>query len=250
MHVCHGAAFARAATLNAWPFKEQRLILILRRHEEWHQLEGSHKLFSATSPVRQNVLHRTNFPDELVTLFPAERAHFKKNFPESTIAEADAVVGCDGIHSKICAPGAVPMKEAVAAVGEKTAKNATFYVGLCGPNVKRIPGLTLPELNVWAIFEMGNPLPTFTKGRLVLRRCSSPYHDPRTGFATEDNAALAEFLADERVKTSIEAAVLAFNDVRRERDHWLMKSSSFVGDCVEGMNPDIGGTGRSSTRRW
>ncbi|KAJ6520385.1 hypothetical protein C8R45DRAFT_806773 [Mycena sanguinolenta] len=332
MHVCHGgvhAAFARVATLNAWPSKSTVWFDYYDGMKSGVSPEGSQKLFSITSPVGQNGLHRADFLDELVKLFPAERAHFGKNFEEvtegtdgrlvlkfadGTTAEADAVVGCDGIHSRVrrmvlgadhpsvepvytrkyAYRGAVPMDEAVAAIGEEKAKNATFYLGNkghvltfamkggaqmnivafhddpepwtdtvhltkwstrdaalndfkdFGPDVKKILGLTAPELNVWAIFDMGNPLPTFVKGRLVLTgdaaHATSPHHGSGAGFAIEDSAVLAELLANERVKTpkDIEAAFSAFNDVRLERDHWLVKSSRFVGDCVEGMNRDIG----------
>ncbi|KAJ7200236.1 salicylate 1-monooxygenase sala [Mycena haematopus] len=332
MHVCHGgvhAAFARVATHNAWPSKSTVWFDYYDGMKSGASPEGSQKLFSITTPVGQNGLHRADFLDELVKLFPAERAHFGKHFDEvsegtggklvlkfadGTSADADAVVGCDGIHSRVrrmilgsdhpsveptythkyAYRGAVPMEEAVEAIGEEKAKNAALYLGKeghvltfamkggaqmnivafhddpepwtdtvhltkwstrdaalkdfkdFGPDVKKILGLTPAELNVWAIFDMGNSLPTFTKGRLVVTgdaaHATSPHHGSGAGFAIEDSAVLAELLADERVKTpkDIEAAFSAFNDVRLERDHWLVKSSRFVGDCVEGMNQDIG----------
>ncbi|KAF8146458.1 hypothetical protein K438DRAFT_1628078 [Mycena galopus ATCC 62051] len=332
MHVCHGgvqAAFERVATRNAWPSKSKVYFDYYDGMKSGASPEGSQKLFAVMSPVGQNGLHRADFLDELVKLFPADKAHFGKRlhevtegangklvlkFADGTSAEADAVVGCDGIHSRVrhmilgsdhpsvepiytrkyAYRGAVPIEDAVKALGEEKAKNATFYLGKeghvltfsmkggaqmnivafhddpepwtdtvhltrwstrdaalkdfkdFGPDVQKILALTTAELNVWAIFDMGNPLPTFTKGRMVVTgdaaHATSPHHGSGAGFAIEDSAVLAEILADERVKTpkDIEAAFATFNDVRLERDHWLVKSSRFVGDCVEGMNPDIG----------
>jgi salicylate hydroxylase len=98
----------------------------------------------------------------------------------------------------------------------------------------------------WAIFDLGNPLPAFHKGRIAVTgdaaHATSPHHGSGAGFAIEDSAVMAELLGDDRVRTpkDIEAAFAAYDAIRRERGQWLVKSSRFMGDAVEGMNPEIG----------
>lgn len=109
-------------------------------------------------------VHRARFLDELVKLFPTEHAHFGKrlehyapqgdgtyllSFADGTTATAGAIIGCDGIKSHVrgsmfgfnhpCAnPGyshkvvyraLIPMKDAIDAVGEERALNASLYFG-------------------------------------------------------------------------------------------------------------------------
>lgn len=115
----------------------------------------------------QSTVHRAKFLDEFVKLVPPERAHFGKrvdnveqlqngrvklHFRDGDTAEADCVIGADGIHSvirKFIVPeddpsieptftgcclyrGLVPMDEAVKELGEKYAKNAIIWCGSGG----------------------------------------------------------------------------------------------------------------------
>lgn len=111
----------------------------------------------------QASVHRAHFLDELVKLVPDENAHFGKRlekveekgdrllmtFHDGTTAEADAVIGCDGVKSrtrhmvlgddheatlpvfsgKYAYRGLIPMEKAIGAVGEPLAKNSQMYLG-------------------------------------------------------------------------------------------------------------------------
>ncbi|TGO41849.1 hypothetical protein BHYA_0015g00120 [Botrytis hyacinthi] len=111
----------------------------------------------------QASVHRAHFLDELVKLVPKEIAQFGKRvekveekgsrllmtFQDGTTAEADAVIGCDGIKSrtrhmvlgddhdatspvfsgKYAYRGLIPMEKAIGAVGEYLAKNSQMYLG-------------------------------------------------------------------------------------------------------------------------
>lgn len=115
----------------------------------------------------QNSVHRAHFLDEMVKLFPSEHATFGKrlvsyddngdkgvtlSFEDGTTAEADCLIGCDGIKShvrpiligqdhpaahavfsgKYAYRGLIPMEKAVAAIGDELARNAQMYLGYHG----------------------------------------------------------------------------------------------------------------------
>lgn len=117
----------------------------------------------------------------------------------------------------------------------------------CGPNVTALLKLTKPDLDTWAIFDLGNEVPRFNKGRVCIigdaSHATSPHHGAGAGMCIEDAAVMAELLADERVRTptDVEAALTAFDANRRERGQWLVKSSRHMGDTYEWRTPDIGG---------
>lgn len=110
-----------------------------------------------------NMIHRARFLDELVALIPDECASFGKRlvsvqalydgvrlyFDDGTTAEASALVGCDGVKSKVrrslfgetsnarftgkyAYRGLVPMAKAVDLLGERRARNAQGYLGYGG----------------------------------------------------------------------------------------------------------------------
>ncbi len=112
-------------------------------------------------------LHRGRFLAELVKLFPEGSAMLGKtlvgmqqvaegvvmHFSDGTSEVADAVVGCDGIHSSVrkimvgdapaftdvyCYRGLASMEDAVEAVGEELALNSQVYMGTNG-NVVTYP---------------------------------------------------------------------------------------------------------------
>lgn len=53
---------------------------------------------------------------------------------------------------------------------------------------------------------------------------------------------MAELLADERVQShsDLEAALAAFDAIRKERGQWLVQSSRFIGDCYEWRADGVG----------
>jgi salicylate hydroxylase len=168
MGICDQAmvdAFHRVASYNLWESKRivwfdfvdglspvpapelQPLFTIYGQHEGGHA-----------------ACHRARFLDELVKLLPADIARFQKRlrrvdedprsgklvlaFEDGSTAEADAVVGCDGIKSRTRAlivgedspqatcsyshkyayRGLIPMEKAVEALGEEKAANACLWV--------------------------------------------------------------------------------------------------------------------------
>lgn len=109
-------------------------------------------------------VHRAHFMDELAALIPKEIAHFGKRltgleqldsgmiqlaFEDGTTAQADAVVGCDGVRSKVrqilldkksaledlmfsgkyAYRGLIPMTKAREALGDYLAGNSQMYLG-------------------------------------------------------------------------------------------------------------------------
>lgn len=139
-------------------------------------------LFSMVDPgVGQNAVHRARFLDELTKLLPRDAAHFNKRlhhilddrvgsgqmllkFKDGSVAEADAIIGCDGIKSRTRAilvgdehpaakpvythkyayRGLIPMDEAIQVLGEERAVNASLWVSertsesstaVCGWNI-------------------------------------------------------------------------------------------------------------------
>jgi salicylate hydroxylase len=79
------------------------------------------------------------------------------SFADGTTASADAVIGCDGIKSRVrqlvvgldhpsahptysykyAYRGMVPMEKAVEAVGEEKARNATMHVSFASPLIRQ-----------------------------------------------------------------------------------------------------------------
>lgn len=53
---------------------------------------------------------------------------------------------------------------------------------------------------------------------------------------------MAALLADERVslQTDLDAVFATFDAVRRDRGHWLVQSSRFIGDCYEWRAEGVG----------
>jgi len=164
MRVCHPgveAAFKKVRTVNAWKSKEKSWFEI---YDGMANREVSAHKFSAPSSLGQNGVHRARFLDELIKIFPSDKAHFGKRletyskqedgtylmrFRDGSTATATAIIGCDGIKSSVrssmfghdhpCARpsythkfayrGLVPMEDAIAAVGEEKAVNGSFYWG-------------------------------------------------------------------------------------------------------------------------
>lgn len=110
-----------------------------------------------------SMIHRARFLDELVKLVPKECVSFGKkvvaieqvkktvrfSFEDGTAAEASAVIGCDGVKSRVrqslfgkesdatftgkyAYRGLLPMSKAIELVGEKLARNSQAYLGYGG----------------------------------------------------------------------------------------------------------------------
>lgn len=110
-----------------------------------------------------NMIHRARFLDELVALIPDGSASFGKRlvsvqptddgvrlyFSDGNVAGASAVIGCDGVKSRVrrslfgrtsdarftgkyAYRGLVPMSKAVGLLGEARARNAQGYLGYGG----------------------------------------------------------------------------------------------------------------------
>ena len=121
--------------------------------------------FTISNSLGQNGVHRARFLDELVKMLPESISSFGKRlktiekaddgklsmtFEDGSVSTADAVIGSDGIKSKVrqimfghdapCAfpgytykyayRGLVPMEQAIAAIGEERAKNSCMVSNL------------------------------------------------------------------------------------------------------------------------
>ncbi|KAF5574547.1 salicylate hydroxylase [Fusarium pseudocircinatum] len=277
-------AFKKVASGNTWESKKSYLF------EFFDGMDGAtadSPLFHVENRTGLQGCHRGAFVNELLKLLPRHMVHFNKQlqtveegnsggirliFQDGSIEEADAVVGCDGIKSKVrnilvgtdhpsskCSythkyayRGMIPVPQAVEVLGEERALNATMWLVLPAtkedllhdfegfrPAVLKILDNT-ERLDRWAIFDLGdNPVPTFAKGRVCIigdaAHASSPHHGAGAGLCIEDAAVLASILAHDRVRvgSDIEAAFSAFDKSRRERAHWVVQKSRRAGQLFE-----------------
>lgn len=157
-------AFEKVRTKNMWPSKEK---VWFDYHDGYHHKDNPKDTlaFTISNNLGQAGVHRAHYLDELIKLFPSNRAQFGKRleslkqrddgrwvltFHDESTAIADAVIGCDGIKSSVRRmmygkddPRSYPtythkyayraladMDEAVAAVGEEKAKNACMHVSV------------------------------------------------------------------------------------------------------------------------
>jgi salicylate hydroxylase len=163
-HIYHG--FENRATHNPW--LEKRQVWFEFRYGE--SCDGTRTVGERIAALEceggQASVHRAHFLDEMVQLLPEGIAKFGKRcigfeqdghrvvlkFQDGTLATHDAVIGCDGIKSKIRAAllgednsankavysgkyayrGLIPMEKAEKLLGEELAKNAQMYLGRHG----------------------------------------------------------------------------------------------------------------------
>jgi salicylate hydroxylase len=166
MKVCHQGiyeAYERVCTRNLWPSKQKVWFDYVDAYSDVMSSGAPDTAFTISSSLGQNGLHRAHFLDEAVKLIPKGLTRFGKRlqsinedrngrlvmrFDDGTVAEADAIIGCDGIKSRVrqaivgadhpsaqpvythkyAYRGLVPMEDACAAVGEERAQNACMYV--------------------------------------------------------------------------------------------------------------------------
>lgn len=192
MRHCHPGiqeAFEKVCTRNGWPSKQK----VWFDYIDGTNDESQESAFSIHTALGQNGVHRAHFLDELVKLFPSERAFFAKEildinegadgkmvmtFADGSEASADAVIGCDGIKSRVreivvgsshpsvyptythkyAYRGMLSMEKAVEALGEERARNSCMYVSIAftagssntrnangSPDGARRPCLNLPS---------------------------------------------------------------------------------------------------------
>ncbi|CAK3816224.1 Salicylate hydroxylase [Lecanosticta acicola] len=346
-HCHHGvyAAFERVRTGNLWPSKRK---VWFDYHDGYHRsqpaassTEGEGEeteeetfAFSIRNDLGQAGVHRARYLDELVKLLPAEKAVFGKRlekleergrenakderrwrlwFHDGTHADADAVIGCDGIKSQVRAwmfgaesryahptythkyayRALAEMEDAVRAIGEEKAYNACMHMGPgghmltfpvnhgktlnivafhtteddwpdytrltrpatredalrdfqgYGHDVRSLLQLCQPNLDIWAIFHLGdNPLPHYNHSSVLLigdaAHATSPHHGAGAGMCIEDSAVLADLLHACCTRADLPAAFQTFNDLRRDRGNWLVQTSRHIGDCYEWMADGVG----------
>ncbi|MBE3044679.1 FAD-dependent oxidoreductase [Candidatus Bathyarchaeota archaeon] len=162
MRHCHPGiheAFERVCTRNGWASKEK----VWFDYVDGTSDDVQDTAFSIHTDLGQNGVHRAHFVDELVKLFPSDRAVFGKElvdinegpdgkmvmaFEDGSSASADAIIGCDGIKSRVreivletsgasvqpsytnkyAYRGMLSMENAVEALGEERARNACMHV--------------------------------------------------------------------------------------------------------------------------
>lgn len=162
--------YKRCATSNAYPSKKTSWFdfRIGMKEGAWKDFKCPGKEDQEIAQVKagcvgQSSVHRAHFLDELVKLIPEGIAKFGKRvekvekkgstmqltFHDGTTAEADAIIGCDGVKSrtrqillgenhkatnptftgKYAYRGLIPMEKAVSAIGEQFARNSQMYLG-------------------------------------------------------------------------------------------------------------------------
>ncbi|KAI8308536.1 FAD-dependent monooxygenase azaH [Colletotrichum sp. SAR11_240] len=209
--------------------------------------------------------HRAHFLDGMIQHLPKDVAKFNKQldrveepygpsgklrmvFQDGSAAEADAIVGCDGIKSrtreivvgsdhpsatcgfthKHCYRGLIPMDEALEVIGKERAMGSNLW--------------RMKSVDRWGLFDLGDhPVPTFSRGRICLigdaAHASTPHQGAGAGLCIEDAATLASLLADDRVegRDDISAAFAAYDQCRRDRGHRLVEGSRRIGELYEGQ---------------
>lgn len=157
--------FEACRTNNAWPERE-RTWFSFRKGQVKHNRKddpAGEKFFDMRCETGQSSVHRARFLDELVKLVPERVAHFGKRletveeggegvtlkFADGTTASHTAVIGCDGVKSRVRAMvlgaehpatqpsfsgkyayrGLIPMDSAAEMIGEEVSVNATMYMG-------------------------------------------------------------------------------------------------------------------------
>jgi len=190
-------AFEKVNTKNQWPEKEKVWFDFQDGYDKDSPVGKERLLFTLENDYGANSVHRAHFLDEMVKLLPDGVTSFKKHldtieqpegdgrivikFGDGTTAEADAVIGCDGIKSRTRAwmlgdghPGAspvytykyayrglIPMQRAVEALGEDNAKNGKMHLGQDG-HVLTFPVNHGETLNVVAFHTTDKPWPSET----------------------------------------------------------------------------------------
>lgn len=168
MQICQDSinqAFEAVRTRNLWESKQDVWFEYYDGiSAKGEQAKAQIPAFTIRSKIGNAGVHRAHFLEKLVPLLPTEIAQFGKrlqsiqemedgrmsmSFADGSTASADAILGCDGIKSRVrqimfgedhlCAHptythkyayrALVPMDDAVAALGEQKAKTSCMHVG-------------------------------------------------------------------------------------------------------------------------
>ncbi|TKA68848.1 hypothetical protein B0A55_07310 [Friedmanniomyces simplex] len=155
------AGFLKCATNNGWD--DRKNFWFAFRKGEDKSSEFGTRFFDLWCETGQSSVHRARFLDELVALVPKEIAHFGKRledvedkgdhvvlrFADGTTAKHSALIGCDGIKSKVrlavlgpdhpaanavftgkyAYRGLIPMVDAAALLGDELGRNSQMYLG-------------------------------------------------------------------------------------------------------------------------
>lgn len=161
-------SFQTVATHNQWKEKEKIWFDFHDGFNKESEVGQEKLLFTLANDYGANSVHRAHFLDGMIKLVPEGVTEFKKHldtieqpvddgklilkFHDGTTAEADAVIGCDGIKARTrawmlgkdhpgVAPvythkyayrGLVPMQRAVDALGDENARNGKMLLGKDG----------------------------------------------------------------------------------------------------------------------
>lgn len=113
-----------------------------------------------------------------------------------------------------------------------------------GASVTKIIELLRDDLDCWAMFDtFDHPARTFVAGRMAVlgdaAHATTPHHGAGAGMCIEDAAVMAHLLADPAVEAAgragAAAAFATFDQCRRERGQFLVRSSRQVGNLYEWM---------------
>jgi salicylate hydroxylase len=180
MRVCHAGvyeAFESVRTRNLWESKQDTWFDYYDGvNAKGDQAKQQRPAFSIKNQIGNAGVHRAKFLDQMVELLPQGIAKFGKRlesidqignglmqmaFTDGTTATADAILGCDGIKSRVrqimfgenhpCAHptythkyayrALVPMEDAISAMGEEKAMNSCMHVSM--PSILRKPSKRL-----------------------------------------------------------------------------------------------------------
>ncbi len=170
MRLCHQGiyeAYEKVCTRNLWPEKRNVWFDYLDGYTGPKLGQQKQDIaFTIQNSLGQSGVHRARYLDELVKLVPQDIARFDKKlvnvqeninngrlvmqFEDGSSAEADAIIGCDGIKSRVrqvilgkdhpsaqpsythkyAYRGLVPMEKAIEAIGEELAVNACMHVSV------------------------------------------------------------------------------------------------------------------------
>jgi salicylate hydroxylase len=161
-------SFEKCWTVNGSSEKKETWFDFSTGQDQWTRggepaAVGTHVANVTAGEIGQNSVHRAHFLAQLIKLIPADVAEFGKRvkditekdgkmvmtFEDDTSAEADAIVGCDGIKSrtrkillgdnheassavfsgKYAYRGLIPMDTAVESLGDELARNSQMYMG-------------------------------------------------------------------------------------------------------------------------
>ncbi|PWY92297.1 FAD/NAD(P)-binding domain-containing protein [Aspergillus heteromorphus CBS 117.55] len=222
--------------------------------------------------VARSSVHRARFLEAMTALLPAEGDYVSfarrlvaieetgnedgggdgtatVRFADGTQVVVDAVIGCDGVMSRVrqillhweeeadavfsgkyAYRGLIPMEEAVEALGEYTARNNHFFGAWqddeCG---------CVSHEEGWAL---GTRLASICiPGDAA--HASTPHQGAGVGMAFEDVCVLSRLLGEVKEKRDLERAFRAYDAVRRSRTQRLVITSRDAGPLYQCQKEDV-----------